>query len=45
MDDKLTNGTRQPLTWSFAIVGLDVLTISNSAYPSFGSGGTNNIGH
>jgi len=32
-------------TWGFAIVGLDVRTISSSANPSFSSGRTSNIEH
>ncbi len=32
-------------TWGFAIVGLDVRTISIGGYPSFGSGRTSNIVH
>ncbi len=36
---------KQQATWGFAIVGLEVRTISSIAYPSFGSGRTSNIGH
>ena len=36
---------RQQATWGFAIVGLDVRTISSGKHPSFGSGRTSDIGH
>ena len=32
-------------TWGFAIVGLDVRTMSSGAHPNFCSGRTSNIGH